>query len=271
MIPDKMPQNLTNLHPDSAQAPDLAPAPASEKGIPRHRDVANQLIDRISSGVYPVGSLLPTETNLTESFQVSRHTIREAVRHLQTMGLVVRRQGHGTIVKSNQSQRQFKLAIRTFSDIENHGYFTHLVVLRSEFVTADNALARDLPCEPGQKFLHVLSRRVPIDDTIPLPTAWNETYIVEAYAGIRNEMGSHKGPIYGLIERTYNEKIGAIEQDVSAVELDSTVAKVLGARPRSPGLRVKRTYFGRANKPVMIGYNTYPSDPFTFNMRLEHD
>jgi GntR family transcriptional regulator len=266
-----MPQDLADIHADPAPAPDPLPAAPPEKSLPRHRDVANQLIERISSGVYPVGSLLPTETDLTQLFQVSRHTIREAVRHLQSLGLVIRRQGHGTIVKSNQSQRQFKLAIRTFSDIENHGYFTHLVVLRSEMITADEALARDLPCDLGQRFLHMLSRRVPIDDTIPLPTAWNETYIIEAYAGIRNEVGAHKGPIYGLIERTFNEKIGAIEQDVSAVELDAAVAKILSARPRSPGLRVKRTYFGRGNKPVMIGYNTYPPDPFTFNMRLEHD
>lgn len=265
-----MPHHLTDQA-SPAHAPDPVPASAPEKGIPRHRDVANQLINRISSGMYPVGSLLPTESDLTQVFQVSRHTIREAVRHLQTMGLVVRRQGHGTIVKSNQTQRQFKLAIRTFSDIENHGYFTHLVVLRSEIVTADEALARDLSSEAGQRFLHVLSRRVPIDETIPLPTAWNETYIIEAYAGIRNEMGAHKGPIYGLIERTFNEKISAIEQDVSAVELDAVVAKVLSARVRSPGLRVKRTYFGRGNRPVMVGYNTYPADPFTFNMRLEHD
>ncbi len=267
----EMPQNLSDLHVDAAQAPEVLPAATPEKSIPRYRDVANQLIERISSGVYPVGSLLPTETDLTQLFRVSRHTIREAVRHLQTMGLVVRRQGHGTIVKSNQSQRQFKLAIRTFSDIENHGYFTHLVVLRSEFVIADSALARELQCAPDQRFLHVVARRVPIDDTIPLPVAWNETYIVEAYADVRNEMGSHKGPIYGLIERIFNEKISAIEQDVSAVELDAEVAKVLSARARSPGLRMRRIYFGRGNKPVMIGFNTYPSDPFSLNMRLEHD
>src|SRR4051794_15236083 len=224
-----MPQDLSDLQVDSARPPEALRAAPPEPGIPRHRDVANQLIGRISRGVYPVGSLLPTETHLTQLFQVSRHTVREAVRHLQSMGLVIRRQGHGTIVKSNQSQRQFKLAIRTFSDIENHGYFTHLVVLRSEFVTADGDLARELQCAADQRFLHVVARRVPIDDTIPLPVAWNETYIIEAYAGIRNEMGLHKGPIYGLIERTFNENISAIEQDVSAVELSSEVARVLSA------------------------------------------
>jgi GntR family transcriptional regulator len=128
-----------------------------------------------------------------------------------------------------------------------------------------------LQCQPGQKFLHIVSRRVPIDESIPLPTAWNETYIQEAYAGIRDQIGMHKGPVYNLLERMFGEKIGAIEQDISAVELRAEVAKVLAARPRGPGLRVKRTYFGRGERAVMVGYNTYPPYPFNFNMRLEHD
>jgi len=257
------------MEPERARVAEGSSGPA--KQIPRHRDVANRLTERITSGAYPVGSLLPTETVLTEMFQVSRHTIREAVRHLQSMGLVVRRQGHGTVVKSDRSRRQFKLVIRTFSDIENHGYFTHLVVVRSEIVTADGSLAADLSCEKGKRFLHIVSRRVPIDETIPLPTAWNETYIIEEYADIRHEIGKHKGPVYNLIERAFNEHIEAIEQDVSAVELDAAMAKVLGMRSRSPGLRIKRSYMGRGGRIVMIAFNTYPPEPFTFNMRLEHD
>ncbi len=247
------------------------PSPALEKSIPLHREVANKLMAAIQDGTYPVGSLLPTENELATKYKVSRHTLRESVRQLQALNLVTRRQGHGTIVKSDKVQREFKLAIRTFTDIENHGYFTHLVLVRSDTITAKEALARELGCEVGETFLHVLSRRVPIDASIPLPTAWNETYIIEAYAGIRTQMGMHKGPIYNLIERTFGEHIEAIEQDVSAVELSAEVARVLSARPRSPGLRVKRTYFGRGNRPVMIGYNTYPAEPFRFNMRLEHD
>lgn len=266
-----MQDDMPNLTIEPGHGGDADAASVAEKQIPRHRDVANKLMERITSGSYPVGSLLPTETDLTEMFGVSRHTIREAVRHLQSMGLVLRRQGHGTVVKSDRSRRQFKLAIRTFSDIENHGYFTHLVVVRSEIVTADEELAAELPCEKGQRFLHIVSRRVPIDDTIPLPTAWNETYIIEQYADIRNEIGKHKGPVYNLIEHAHNEQITAIEQEVCAVELDAAVAKVLGQRARGPGLRIKRSYVGRGNRIVMVAFNTYPSAPFTFNMRFEHD
>lgn len=264
------------MPPDSAQ-PSLDNSfaghspPGREKNVPLYREIANTLMGSIEDGSYPVGSLLPTENELVAKFGVSRHTLREAVRHLQSFNLVVRRQGHGTIVKSNRVQREFKLAIRTFNDIENHGYFTHLVIIRSDFIRADEQLARELQGQPEQRYVHITSRRVPIDDSIPLPTAWNETYIIEPYAGVREQIGVHKGPVYNLIERMFGERIDAIEQEISAVELRAEVAKVLDARPRGPGLRVKRTYFGRGGRAVMVGYNTYPPQPFTFNMRLEHD
>lgn len=264
-----MPRNKSTPTLESPVEPRVGRQDPLEKQNPRYREVANELMERITAGTYAVGSLLPTESDLTGMFKVSRYTVREAVRRLQTKGLVERRQGHGTVVKSDRSRSQFKLAIRTLSDIENHGYFTQLVVQLSEIIAADSDLAIDLPCEKGARFLHIVSRREPIDDTVPLPTAWNETYIIEEYSDIRNEIGKHKGPVYNLIEHAYNEHITAIEQDVSAVEVDAAVAKVLGLRGRTPALRIKRTYSGRRGRTVMVAFNIYPPEPFTFNMRLE--
>src|SRR5690606_15678852 len=94
--------------------PIVAPAGSrcpAERSLPLYREIANQLISLITDGTYPVGHLLPPETELAAIFLVSRHTIREAIRYLQSMGLVTRRQGRGTIVRSTQVQRKFKLAI----------------------------------------------------------------------------------------------------------------------------------------------------------------
>ena len=63
---------------------------------PRYRQVAEKLKSAIEAGEYPVGSLLPTESELCASFNISRYTAREALRRLAEMGLVSRRQGAGT-------------------------------------------------------------------------------------------------------------------------------------------------------------------------------
>jgi DNA-binding FadR family transcriptional regulator len=62
--------------------------------------VVTVLVDRIVSGEYPPGSLLPPEPALCQSFDVSRSVVREAVKALEEKGLAHARQGHGTTITS---------------------------------------------------------------------------------------------------------------------------------------------------------------------------
>jgi GntR family transcriptional repressor for pyruvate dehydrogenase complex len=64
-----------------------------------HKDVAARLSDRIVSGEYPEKSLLPPERNLGEMFGVSRTVVREAVKQLESRGLVSIEHGRGTVVR----------------------------------------------------------------------------------------------------------------------------------------------------------------------------
>lgn len=59
------------------------------------QDVFDRLIERINSGAYVRGGLLPSERQLMEEFDVGRPAIREALQDLQRMGLVVITHGEG--------------------------------------------------------------------------------------------------------------------------------------------------------------------------------
>ena len=245
--------------------------PARRDNGPLYRKISNDIVDGISNGTYPVGTLLPTEQVLCERYGVSRYTVREAIRYVQSLGLVSRRQGQGTQVRTTQVRRNLKLTLRTFSDIEQHGYFTHLVDAHIEITKADQQLAAELPCAVGDRFALVRCFRKPIDESIPLPIAWNNTYIISPYAEAAKQIGKTEGPVYSLLERLFDERVDEIDQDVSAVLLDATIAKKLEVEPNSPGLRIKRTYFGKSMKPIMFGYNLYAGDQFSLNMRIRHD
>ncbi|CAM4376837.1 GntR family transcriptional repressor for pyruvate dehydrogenase complex [Comamonas aquatilis] len=52
----------------------------------------------IDDGVYPVGSLLPSQRDLSEQLGISRTSLREALSTLQGLGLVVARPGKGMYV-----------------------------------------------------------------------------------------------------------------------------------------------------------------------------
>ena len=90
------PQRSSQPQPDERNAWSIA----SLAGRPARLSVVlvNGLVDRIVSGGYPSGSLLPPEPVLGQSFDVSRSVVREALKALEEKGLATARQGHGTTI-----------------------------------------------------------------------------------------------------------------------------------------------------------------------------
>jgi GntR family transcriptional regulator, transcriptional repressor for pyruvate dehydrogenase complex len=64
-----------------------------------YEEVAKQLQGMIGDGRLKPGDRLPPERELVQRFQVSRGSVRDAIRTLELMGLVRSRQGEGTVVQ----------------------------------------------------------------------------------------------------------------------------------------------------------------------------
>lgn len=60
---------------------------------------AEAILSMIASGEYKAGDKLPPEGELTERLAVSRVTLREALKRLNTIGVLMIRQGDGTYVR----------------------------------------------------------------------------------------------------------------------------------------------------------------------------
>lgn len=65
------------------------------------RDVEQALRGAIAAGTYVVGDKLPSESELTRSYGVSRTVVREAVSSLRLSGLVEAREGVGVFVSAS--------------------------------------------------------------------------------------------------------------------------------------------------------------------------
>jgi GntR family transcriptional repressor for pyruvate dehydrogenase complex len=63
-----------------------------------YEEVVNQIHDLIREGKLKAGDQLPSERDLAETFKVSRTSVREAIRALETKGLAVTRTGMGTFI-----------------------------------------------------------------------------------------------------------------------------------------------------------------------------
>lgn len=77
-------------------APRRALAHAGE--APRWSLIAKELATAIERGDYSDGSMLPAASAVAARYGVHRHTVRQAFRHLQDLGLVTVARGRGTTV-----------------------------------------------------------------------------------------------------------------------------------------------------------------------------
>lgn len=73
-----------------------------------HSTLLQQLLDMILEPEFREGALLPSEAQLMERFGCARSSLREAMKQLQTLGLVEIRRGIGTYVRALSARPLFQ-------------------------------------------------------------------------------------------------------------------------------------------------------------------
>ena len=78
---------------------------------PKYQVIRQSLADAIVSGQYLPGARLPSESELVKTFGASRPTVNQALRELQLTGVIERRAGSGSYVRSNVEARGFAFGL----------------------------------------------------------------------------------------------------------------------------------------------------------------
>ncbi|MDP1990636.1 MAG: FadR/GntR family transcriptional regulator [Syntrophales bacterium] len=108
-----------------------------------YEDIAQQIRTLIEEGTLKRKDHLPSERDLSETFQVSRTTVREAIRTLESMKLLQCRQGNGTYVIASSEEALIQpLAAALFNvkdDIRDVFYIRKIIEPHVAELAAENA------------------------------------------------------------------------------------------------------------------------------------
>ena len=120
-----------------------------------YEEVADQLLIMIKQGELKPGDKISSVDQLSESFQVSKSAVREALSALRAMGLIDIRQGEGTFIKDFQSDM---LAVSSSAALfMRKEDLAHLLEVRRILeVGAAKAAAERRTEEDLKKILHTL-------------------------------------------------------------------------------------------------------------------
>jgi GntR family transcriptional regulator len=209
--------------------------------------VRSELRRAIIGGEFPAGSKLPNEEALCTRFNVSRITLREAVRGLIEDGYVVRRQGAGTFVTSGPALRNSLDTNFSYTEyLESSGIKVSKKVLDARLVGGDDDVAADLDLGADDSFLVI--RRVRIAGK--RPAIYSIDSLPADIVDAKRDLKAFSGSIYKLLSSRGHD-VDHARTIITPVLATSEIGKILDVAAGTPLQHLKQVDFNSAGRPVM--------------------
>ncbi len=234
--------------------------------VPLYHQIFLQLRDEILSGQRSYGSPVATEKELAEACAVSRITARRALAELAQHNFVARKRRVGTTVIYRPPVQPIEANMdQAVDSLLDFGRMTKVRVLTLKSEPASPWVAETMHLKPAERVLRAVRLRY-LDDE---PLGYVISYVPEALATHITREGLSKHPILRLI-RNAGYRLGQATQIVAAVVADPVLCRSLGVEPRSAILRVTRSVFDPAGRPLLLTVAHYRSDRYQLRLDLQH-
>ena len=232
--------------------------------VPIYHQLEELIKLQINSGQLKSGQAIPSERELTEKFQISRMTVRQALTNLVNDGFLYRKKGTGTFV-SEQKVEQVLHGLTSFSeDMLERGFVPSSEILSYENVPASQSVATKLHIDAGQKVLKI--ERIRLADQVPM--AHEIAYMpVHLTDGLTKELA--KDSIYHFIEDHLSLQIDEAYQELEAVIASEHEEKYLQIKKGSPILKITQVTYLEDHTPFEYVKSSFRADRYRFKLQLK--
>ncbi len=210
--------------------------------------VRNDLRRAILAGEFSIGSKLPNEEQLCERFNVSRVTIREAVRGLIEDGFVIRRQGSGTYVTRRPLLRNSLDVNFSYTEyLEGSGLRAGRRILGKRTMPADERIAETLGLTPGSTVAEI--RRIRTADR--RPAVYSVDVLPASIVDLVRDREALRGSLYRLLTAA-GHSVDHGEAIVAPTVADRDTARFLDVVVGTPLQYLRQVDYDADGRPVMI-------------------
>lgn len=199
----------------------------------------------------------PGEHELAEQYQVSRHTVREALRRMRAAGVVDSTRGRGSSVRHTAIEQPLGALYSLFRSVEGAGADQRSKVRVLELRTSSEVAARlQHPLET--EFVFIERLRLADSEPLALDRSWLPRSIAEPLLDGRFEHTS----LYGELARLTGVRLTGGREVIRALVPDAGVRKLLGIRADTAVLSVERMGC-LEGRPVELRHSLIRGDRFS--------
>ena len=221
----------------------------------RYQEIADVLRERLAHA--PVGSVLPSESEMSTEFAASRVTIRRALELVRDDGLIAARQGFGWYVAGEPVRQSLQSLGTIESQVEGVGKISERKIAEFAFEDAPERVRQVLDVSDVLRV-----KRVNLADGEPFAvvTVWCPADLAATFS--RRDV--ERRPFYELLDI---ELLGAT-QTIGADLASGADAALLGVPEGAPLLRCQRTTTDQSGRAVLLSDHLFPAHRTEFVVDL---
>jgi len=224
-------------------------------GASLHHQVFNVLRSAIGSGRYGEGEFLPSEEALTDSFGVSRATIRRAMLSLEQAGLIERRQGRGTRV-IRPAPRDLPPSLSSHLDIGGEADAGSSIRLKPPEKVSPPEIVRDALDLAKGDLAWTLVR---VRERAGRPLWLIQNYFPFAIGEALRQVKMERTTLFDALRRAGYPCVRA-EESVGAALADPEVAGEIEVKVGAPLLELSRVMFDARGRPIAYQLTLVPPE-----------
>ena len=218
--------------------------------IPLYFQLEKLILEEIDNGNYPVGSMIPTEMELSQMFGISRTTVRQAISDLVREEHLYRIKSKGTFVAHPKLVQGFIQSIQSFDDdVRSTGRTPSTEVLDLKLVELEPEVAQLMELPAGTKAIYLYRKRFADDEPI-LGHDFN------------------RESLYQVLSKRDDTRVTHVTRICEARAADPEDAAVLGLKRGRPVHYFQTIGYNQSGKLIELSFAHYRGDQSRFRVEL---
>ncbi|MCH2450041.1 MAG: GntR family transcriptional regulator [Gracilimonas sp.] len=236
-----------------------------QDGTPLHKQISNWLRGQIQDGLLKENEKLPSENELSDSFDVSRVTVRRALQTLENEQLIYRCQGLGSFVSDQRTHQSFAELKDFEEELSGTGLqaSSKVISFRQEKVTPEICSYLGVK----ENTIVVKLERIRLGNEQPI--AYDITWLPVFYGQLIDGYDLQKTTLFKILENEFEIPIDKGCYRLEAAAADTTIANYLDIKKQTPVLLIDRISYTIRDKPIYFQKRYYRNDKIVFEVRTQ--
>ncbi|MDR7074143.1 GntR family transcriptional regulator [Fictibacillus barbaricus] len=231
--------------------------------VPLYYQIEEAIKLKIDKGEWESGSMISSEREFAENYEVSRMTVRQAINNLVNDGYLTRRKGKGTFVSGKKIEQKL-LGLTSFTeDMKARGYKPASKLVSFQTIQANHQIAKVLEISHNNEIYEI--KRVRLANDVPMAI---ETTFVPAQLIHLQESHIQDGSLYSQVEQA------GFHIDYATQSLEASIARekeseILEIAKGAPVLLIQRQTYLTNGKPLEVVHSVYRGDRYKFMIDMK--